>query len=77
MKYSRNNTGPFIFEFQRTGIDPKDFLPHFDQFLGQLPERYEYAVEVRNPGVLGGSMHLYSGSMESAISIIISMRCHH
>ena len=54
----QEHTGPFIFEFQRTGIDQKDFLPHFDQFLGQLPERYEYAVEVRNPGVLGGRIVL-------------------
>lgn len=24
-----------------------------DEFLGKLPRRYEYAVEVRNPAVLG------------------------
>jgi uncharacterized protein YecE (DUF72 family) len=28
-------------------------LPRLDAFLGQLPARYEYAVEVRNPAVLG------------------------
>jgi uncharacterized protein YecE (DUF72 family) len=49
----KDHTGPFIFEFQRTGIDAKDFLPRLDHFLDQLPKRYEYAVEIRNPGVLG------------------------
>lgn len=46
-------TGPFIFEFQRTGLEPATFLPKLDAFLGRLPKRYEYAVEVRNPAVLG------------------------
>jgi uncharacterized protein YecE (DUF72 family) len=49
----QEQTGPFIFEFQRTGIEAEDFLPRLDQFLGRLPKRYEYAVEVRNPAVLG------------------------
>src|SRR5215210_5856267 len=43
----RKHTGPFIFEFQRTGLEPEMFLPRLDRFLGQLPARYEYAVEVR------------------------------
>ena len=49
----QEHTGPFIFEFQRTGIEAKEFLPTLDAFLGKLPGRYEYAVEVRNPAVLG------------------------
>ena len=49
----QEHTGPFIFEFQRTGIEAEDFLPRLDQFLGRLPKRYEYAVEVRNPAVIG------------------------
>ena len=48
----QEHTGPFIFEFQRTGIDPQEFVPRLDQFLGELPKRYEYAVEIRNPGIL-------------------------
>lgn len=47
------HTGPFILEFQRTGIEPNDFLPRLDKFLSQIPSRFEYAVEVRNPAVLG------------------------
>lgn len=47
------HTGPFIFEFQRTGLEPATFLPKLDAFLNQLPSRYQYAVEVRNPAVLG------------------------
>lgn len=46
------HTGPFIFEFQRTGLDPATFVPKLDAFLSRLPARYEYAVEVRNPAVL-------------------------
>jgi uncharacterized protein YecE (DUF72 family) len=49
----QSHTGPFIFEFQRTGLDPAAFLPKLDAFLKRLPSRYEYAVEVRNPAVLG------------------------
>lgn len=47
------HTGPFIFEFQRTGLEPATFLPKLDAFLGRLPTRFNYAVEVRNPAVLG------------------------
>lgn len=47
------HTGPFIFEFQRAGLEPGTFLPKLDAFLGRLPSRYKYAVEVRNPAVIG------------------------
>ncbi len=46
-------TGPFIFEFQRTGLEPDTFLPRLDAFLHRLPSRFRYAVEVRNPAVIG------------------------
>lgn len=46
-------TGPFILEFQRTGIEPEDFLTRLDGFLGALPRDFRYAVEVRNPRILG------------------------
>lgn len=48
----RDHTGPFIFEFQRTGIAPEEFLRRLDQFLSRLPREWEYAVEVRNPRLL-------------------------
>lgn len=48
-----DHTGPFIFEFQRTGIEPDEFLPRLDDFLAQLPTAFSYALEVRNPSLLG------------------------
>ncbi len=45
--------GPFIFEFQRFGLDPATFLPALDAFLAKLPDTSLYAVEVRNPLLLG------------------------
>ena len=48
----RDYTGPFIFEFQRVGIERDEFLPRLDAFLSRLPPSYEYAVEVRTPAVL-------------------------
>ncbi len=45
--------GPFIFEFQRWGIDPASFLDRLQRFLGLLPAGPPYAVEVRNAALLG------------------------
>lgn len=45
--------GPFIFEFQRWGMEPHSFLEALDGFLGKLPTGPEYATEVRNPALLG------------------------
>jgi len=45
--------GPFIFEFQRWGMEPAAFLDALDRFLGALPPGSEYATEVRNPAILG------------------------
>ena len=45
--------GPFIFEFQRWGLEPQTFLDRLDKFLSQLPNGPPYAVEVRNPALLG------------------------
>lgn len=47
------HTGPFLFEFQRMGIEPGEFLPRLDEFLGLLPKDYPYAIEVRNAALLG------------------------
>ena len=46
------HTGPFMFEFQRAGIDPDTFLGKLDHFLKRLPTDYRYAVEVRDPALL-------------------------
>jgi uncharacterized protein YecE (DUF72 family) len=51
------HTGPFIFEFQRSGIAPDEFLEKLDAFLGQLPKEFRYAVEVRNGRLLGPDYH--------------------
>ncbi|MFO0707310.1 MAG: DUF72 domain-containing protein [Nitrospira sp.] len=45
--------GPFMFEFQRFGLDHATFLDRLDRFLAQLPPGLPYAVEVRNPAILG------------------------
>ncbi len=45
--------GPCIFEFQRYGLPPSEFLAKLDTFLGRLPPGPEYGVEVRNPALLG------------------------
>ena len=65
----REHTGPFILEFQRTGLEAETFLPKLDGFLSHVPKDYEYAVEVRNPRVIGphyrailqahGAAHVY------------------
>jgi uncharacterized protein YecE (DUF72 family) len=53
----REHTGPFIFEFQRSGIEPEDFPTKLDRFLSRLPKQYEYAVEVRTPSLLSTRYH--------------------
>ena len=45
--------GPLIFEFQRVGLDPTSFVKALDRFLAALPGGQPYAVEVRNPLILG------------------------
>ncbi len=45
--------GPCIFEFQRFGLAAADFLAKLDDFLTHLPTGIPYAVEVRNPALLG------------------------
>jgi uncharacterized protein YecE (DUF72 family) len=49
--------GPFIFEFQRWGLDPAVFLQQLDRFLEQLPPGHAYATEVRNPAILSPRYH--------------------
>jgi uncharacterized protein YecE (DUF72 family) len=52
-----SRAGPVIFEFQRFGLDPDSFLPALDRFLSKLPAGHQYAVEVRNPAILGARYH--------------------
>jgi uncharacterized protein YecE (DUF72 family) len=47
------HTGPFLFEFQRHGMSAEEFVSRLDGFFQQLPKDFRYAVEVRNPGLLG------------------------
>ncbi len=49
----RTRAGPLIFEFQRSGMTPDEFYTALDRFLSRLPVGPEYAVEVRNPALLG------------------------
>lgn len=51
----KEHTGPFIFEFQRSGIEPAEFLSKLDRFLDQVPKNFSYGVEVRNPWLLNES----------------------
>lgn len=53
----QDHTGPFMFEFQRSGIEPNEFLPRLDRFLSELPKQYQYGVEVRTPSLLGARYH--------------------
>jgi len=49
----RSTLGPFIFEFQRWGMEPTAFPEALDRFLGTSPPGPQYATEVHNPAVLG------------------------
>jgi len=46
------HTGPFLFEFQRHGMSTDEFCARLDTFFGQLPKDFQYAVEIRNAGLL-------------------------
>lgn len=47
------HAGPFLFEFQRHDLRPEEFFSRLDTFLGALPTEFRYAIELRNPGLLG------------------------
>lgn len=47
------HTGPFLFEFQRHGMSTEEFVTRLDSFFGQLPKDFQYAVEIRNAGLIG------------------------
>ena len=51
------HTGPFLFEFQRTGPDRDTFLPQLDRFFSRLPKDFSYAVEVRDVSLLTPEYH--------------------
>ena len=51
-------------------MEAETFLPKLDNFLAHVPQHYEYAIEVRNPDILGpdyrailathGAAHVYN-----------------
>ena len=47
------HAGPFLFEFQRQGMPTGEFCARLDAFFQQLPRDLRYALEIRNPGLLG------------------------
>jgi uncharacterized protein YecE (DUF72 family) len=47
------HAGPLLFEFQRHGVAAEEFYSRLDGFFSQLPKKFRYAVEIRNPGLLG------------------------
>ena len=49
------HAGPFLFEFQRHGMSAEELCSRLDKFFLILPRDFRYAVEVRNPGLLGFS----------------------
>lgn len=51
------HTGPFIFEFQRHGMPADEFFSRLDEFFASLPKDFRYAIEIRNPGLLGPAYH--------------------
>ncbi|NGZ95484.1 MAG: hypothetical protein CV089_05010 [Nitrospira sp. WS110] len=48
-----SHLGPFIFEFQRHGLTADEFCSRLDRFFDQLSNEFRYAVEIRNPSLLG------------------------
>lgn len=51
------NTGPFLFEFQRHGMPAEEFIEKLDDFFDSVSAEFRYAVEIRNPGLLGPRYH--------------------
>ena len=47
------HAGPFLFEFQRHDLSPDEFYSRLYGFFRQLPKDFSYAVEIRNPGLIG------------------------
>lgn len=48
-----DRVGPFLFEFQRFGLEPDRFLDALDRFFSRLPTGPSYAVEIRTQALLG------------------------
>jgi uncharacterized protein YecE (DUF72 family) len=80
------HTGPFLFEFQRHGMSADEFCSRFDQFFLRLPREFRYAVEVRNPTLLGfsylqvlsqhGVAHVYNHSLVPHAAISRATHAH-
>ena len=52
-----DHAGPFILEFQRSSLALDEFLSKLDRFFSRLPSSPQYAVEIRNPALLGPRYH--------------------
>jgi uncharacterized protein YecE (DUF72 family) len=50
------HAGPFLLQFPpappAARSSPREFAERLDRFLGELPRRFRYAVELRDPGLL-------------------------
>ena len=46
-------TGAILFEFQPPGMSTDEFCLRLDQFFLMLPRKFQHAVEIRNPDLLG------------------------
>ena len=51
------HAGPFLFEFQRHDLPTEEFCSRLAGFFDQLPREFRYAVEIRNPALLGPQYH--------------------
>ena len=47
------HAGPLLFEIQRHGLSTDEFCSRLDGFLDKLPRDFRYAIEIRNPALLG------------------------
>ena len=53
---------PLLLAFQRHGMPSEELCARLDPFFGQLPNDFNYAVEIRNAGLLGS---LYRETLET------------
>ena len=52
-----SHMGPFLFEFQRNGMSEEEFCSRLHLFFSQLPKEFQYAVDIRDPSLMGSAYH--------------------